>query len=140
MGHAGAYAGQVSLWLENWEMRRVEIIQGARTDYMQQLAALVAPSLAGAKGSNRLTQAELGNLRSPKKQKQGDGEESRPGMKQALKRFNFSSVEEAKKDYLSKTANARKCFWACSPLGKAVGGCQFDRCKFKATHPKSGQG
>ena len=47
-GHAGSYAGQVSLWLENWEMRKVEIIQGARTDYMQQLAALVVPSLAGA--------------------------------------------------------------------------------------------
>jgi hypothetical protein len=139
-GHAGAFAGQTSLWLENWEMRKVEIIQLARTDYMQQIAALVAPNLAAAKGSDRLTPAELGKPKSPKKQSQGSGEESRPGLKRALIRFQFSTVEEAKKEYLSKTGNAKKCFWACSPLGRAVGGCQFDRCKFKATHPKSGQG
>jgi hypothetical protein len=107
---------------------------------MQQLAALVAPSLTGAKGSEGLTQAELGNLRSPKKPRMGNDEESRPGTKKALRRVDFSSMEEAKKDFLSKNGNGRKCFWACSPIGRMVGGCQYDKCKFKATHPKKGPG
>ena len=54
---------------------------------------------------------------------------------EALKAAGFKNLFAAKSDWFGKDdVNRSRCWWACSPLGKSLGGCTIADCKFKDTH------
>lgn len=72
------------------------------------------------------------------KRKRKAGEQSAGGsseVSEALKAAGFKNLFAAKADWFGKDeVNRSRCWWACSPLGKELGGCTIADCKFKDTH------
>jgi hypothetical protein len=52
------------------------------------------------------------------------------GCRQACKAAGFDNVGSARTIWGKDTANRGMCFWHNSPIGKAGGGCPYDKCHF----------
>ena len=133
--HAGEEAGKVQVQLEHWERRKIELVMEAKFQYMRQLSA---DSPGGACGKKQTGKG--GGSPKNKQQKQqkqtGNGQSAEDRtMTRLLKEHGFRTLDDAKKEFRDKTGNRKKCFWACSELGKALGGCTFEECRFLDSHP-----
>ena len=133
--HAGEEAGKVQVQLQNWDRRRVELVMEAKFQYMREFSA----DSSGRGGGKKQTGTGSG---SPKKKQQkqkkqkGNGQSAEDRtMTRKLKEHGFKTLDEAKKEFREKAGNKRKCFWACSEVGQALGGCTFEECRFLDSHP-----
>ena len=118
--------------LEHWERRKIELMMQAKFEYMRQLSA---GSPVGASGKKQIGTG--GGSQKKKQQKQtgkGRSAEDRTTTK-LLKEHGYKTLDDAKKEFREKNGNKKKCFWACSELGKALGGCTFEECRFLDSHP-----
>ena len=130
-------AGEVSVTLEDWKNKREEIVMLARLEWMQQMQASMENK--GGRGQkvkrsgSRFHEDEMPVGRKKKKTKSDDGGNTK--INATLRTVGFNTLEEAKDDFLKDKQNKRKCFWACSKAGVALGGCPFADCSFVDSHP-----
>ena len=132
MLHAGATAGEVSMVLKNWHTKMDEICMMARLRWMNTLCGSVGKRELKT-GRLALDEMPRGPKGTKSKKKKGTGEMPTGKIFDVLKDNNFENLAAAKKDFVDGRGNKGKCFWACSRVGKQLGGCDFDTCKF--THP-----
>ena len=133
--HAGEEAGKVQVQLQNWDRRKIELVMEAKFQYMRQFSADSSGGGGGKKQTGAGSSAPKKKQQKQKKQKgNGKSAEDRT-MTRKLKEHGFNTLDEAKKEFREKTGNKKKCFWACSEVGKALGGCTFEECIFLDSHP-----
>jgi hypothetical protein len=129
MLHAGAEAGKVSMVLDKWHTKMDEICMMARLRWMT--------TLCGSVGKRELKTGRLALDEMPtgskSKKKKSAGLTPTGKILEVLMDNNFEDLAAAKKAFVDGRGNKGKCFWACSKVGKQLGGCDFDKCKF--THP-----
>ena len=135
--------GTVSVIPTEWKALREEIIFGCRLDWFETRAAKSEAGGGsgggngggrgrGGRGRGRL--GDGGGSEWTVEQKDTGGAAS-PAEAEALQTRGFDSIKDAKKSFLSDQSNRNRCWWACSDVGKKLGGCPFPDCKFSDTHP-----
>jgi hypothetical protein len=132
MQHAGFELSTISAIPQDWAMHRAEIILECRLEWVDRRCSAGQGQGKDRKGGR----GRIGDRDAPPK---GGGNSGQSEVeKAALEKHNFGSVDEAKRDFLKTEENRSKCWWACSPVGKMLGGCPFPDCKYASTHPKKG--
>ena len=107
-----------------------EICMAARLERMKRLQ----PSIEGGTGRRqrikrgRFDKEDIPVRRRGRRQGADGGGNTKIDV--ALKNASFGTLENAKGGFLRSGQNKQKCFWVCSKVGKALGGCEFKNCKF----------
>jgi hypothetical protein len=132
--HAGFELSLVSAIPAEWASDiRSEIIMDCRLEWIDMRCS--QSKADGGKGPGRGRRGRLGDDEGPPRDTGDQQQKASQVEAEALQKHGFKDMKSAKRDFLKDEGNRNKCWWACSSVGKELGGCPFNDCKFESSHP-----
>ena len=139
--HAGVELGAVSAIPDGWSSLRQEVIFDCRLDWIEERVKKSESGGGGGSGGGGRNKGGRGRAGRGRLEGDDNADADAGGAvsdveKKALEKHGFPSIPAAKRSFLKENGNKSKCWWACSKVGVALGGCHFKDCKFSDSHPK----